>query len=92
MSVYFTRIFFPALMLLPLILFSFFSFETVVWLRSAISLKVSPSRTETFLAFRVFFLLFFLPFPFLLLFFDELSERWWVFLAVVFCSSASAAS
>ena len=40
---YFTLSFFPDLMFEPLILFSFFSCFTVVWLRFAISESVSPS-------------------------------------------------
>ena len=52
------RSFLPARMLLPLILFSFLSFFTVVPLRFAISESVSPCRMVTF--FERSFLFFFL--------------------------------
>ena len=58
---YFTLSFFPARMLLPLILLSLRNFLTVVPLRAAISERVSP-----FLMVTLFVLVFFLFFPFLL--------------------------
>lgn len=77
--VYLIRIFLPARMLLPLILFSFFSFLTVVPLRLAISESVSPWRIVTLRPPRLlflFFLLFLLLREFrleeLFLFLDEL--------------------
>ena len=54
---YLTLSFFPALMLVPLILLSFLSFATVVWLRAAISLRVSPCLMVMLLPLVLLYLL-----------------------------------
>ena len=53
---YLTRIDLPARMLLPLMPFSFLSFDTVVWLRAAISESVSPDFMLTLFVLVRFFL------------------------------------